>query len=398
MVNLSLGDGGNWSSAIARFGLGDELAALAARNIIVTAAAGNSFARFGGAWGVAYPAADPAVLAVGATWSADVGGPWAFSGGSIDYSTGADRITSFSQRDPRLLDGFAPGTGLVGANANGGLSAMQGTSQASAMMAGVATLAQDLALQTLGRRLSLTEFHALLASTSVRIVDGDDENDNVRNSGQAFGRVNLPALAEAILALPRQGGGSGGGGSGGGGSGGSGGTQPGSVGGVAHPVTVSAGQTLSGLDFGNFALGRIDGLVFEDANSNGSQDGGEAGLAGYTVFLDANNNALQDADEAGTVTDGAGAWHFADLGPGLRTARLAPRAGYVPTVEKEPVDITSGAHLTVALAANAGPTLDAVADLDTPEGQTVTVALAGHDHPGDTLHYSLVGTCRPASA
>ncbi len=391
VVNLSLGDGGNWSSAIARFGLGDELAALAARNIIVTAAAGNSFARFGGAWGVAYPAADPAVLAVGATWSADVGGPWAFSGGSIDYSTGADRITSFSQRDPRLLDGFAPGTGLVGANANGGLSAMQGTSQASAMMAGVATLAQDLALQTLGRRLSLTEFHALLASTSVRIVDGDDENDNVRNSGQAFGRVNLPALAEAILALPRQGGGSGGGGSGGGGSGGSGGTQLGSVGGVAHQVTVSAGQTLSGLDFGNFALGRIDGLVFEDANSNGSQDGGEAGLAGYTVFLDANNNALQDADEAGTVTDGAGAWHFADLGPGLRTARLAPRAGYAPTVEKEPVDITSGAHLTVALAANAGPTLDAVADLDTPEGQTVSVALAGHDHPGDTLHYSLVG-------
>lgn len=393
VVNLSLGDGGNWSSAIARFGLGDELAALAARNIIVTAAAGNSFARFGGAWGVAYPAADPAVLAVGATWSADVGGPWAFSGGSTDYSTGADRVTSFSQRDPRLVDGLAPGTGLVGANANGGLSAMQGTSQASAMMAGVATLAQDLALQTLGRRLSLTEFDALLAGTSVRIVDGDDENDNVRNSGQTFGRVNLHALAQAILALPSQGGGSGGGsgGGGGGGSGGGGGTQPGSVGGVAHQVTVSAGQTLGGLDFGNFALGRVDGVVFEDANSNGNQDSGEGGLAGYTVFLDANDNALQDSDEASTVTDGAGAWHFADLGPGLRTARLAPRLGFVPTVEKEPVHITSGAHLTVALAANAGPSLDPVADLDTPEGQTVTVALAGHDHPGDTLHYSLVG-------
>ena len=393
VVNLSLGDGGNWSSAIARFGLGDELAALAARNIIVTAAAGNSFARFGGAWGVAYPAADPAVLAVGATWSADVGGPWAFSGGSTDYNTGADRITSFSQRDPRLVDGFAPGTGLVGANANGGLSAMQGTSQASAMMAGVATLAQDLALQTLGRRLSLTEFHALLASTSVRIVDGDDENDNVRNSGQTFGRVNLHALAEAILALPGQVGGGGGGGGGGSGSGGGGGggTQPGSVGAAAHQVTVSAGQTVGGLDFGNFALGRVDGVVFEDANSNGSQDGGEGGLAGYTVFLDANNNALQDTDEASTVTDGAGAWYFADLGPGLRTAHLAPRLGYVPTAEKAPVDITSGAHLTVALAANGGPTLEPVTDIDTPEGQTVTVALGGHDHPGDTLRYSLVG-------
>lgn len=390
VVNLSLGDGGNWNSAIARFGLGDELAALAARNIIVTAAAGNSFARFGGAWGVAYPAADPAVLAVGATWSANVGGPWAFSGGSIDYSTGVDRITSFSQRDPRLLDGFAPGTGLVGATASGGLGAMQGSSQASAMMAGVATLAQDLALQTLGRRLSLTEFHALLASTSVRIVDGDDENDNVRNSGQTYGRVDVHALAEAILALGSQGGGGGTGGGGGSGGGG-GGTLPGATGAAAHSVTVAAGQTVAGLDFGNFLLGRVDGVVFEDADSNGSQGSGEAGLAGYSVFLDANNNALQDAGEASSITDGAGTWHLADLGPGQGTVRLAPRAGYRPVAETAAVDISSGAHLVVALSANALPTLDAVADVDSPEGQTVTVALAGHDHPGDTLHYSLVG-------
>ena len=38
------------------------------------------------------------------------------------------------------------------ADANGGTRSMQGTSQASAVMAGVAALAQDLALQTLGRR------------------------------------------------------------------------------------------------------------------------------------------------------------------------------------------------------------------------------------------------------
>ncbi len=393
VVNLSLGDGGNWGSAIARFGIGDELAALATRNIVVTAAAGNNFAAFGGAWGVAYPAADPAVLAVGATWSANSGGPWAFNGGSTDFTTGADRIASFAQRDDTLLDVFAPGTGLVGANASGGLSTMQGSSQASAMMAGVAALAQDLALQTLGRRLSLTEFNALVSATSVHIVDGDDENDNVRNSGLTYNRIDVHALAEAILALPAPGGDSGSSaGSGGGtGSGAGGGTRPGSAAPAGYSVTLAAGQATTGLDFGNFQLGQAAGVVFEDANANHRQDGGEGGLGGFTVYLDANNNAALDSGEVSAVTDAGGRWQFGDLGPGTPTVRLVAREGWRSVDDNAPLSVTSGAHLTASLAANALPTLDAVPDASTDEGQTITVALAGHDQPGDTLHYSLVG-------
>ena len=397
VVNLSLGDGGNWNAAIARFGLGDELAALAARNIIVTAAAGNNFAQFGGAWGVAYPAADPAVLAVGATWSADAGGPWAFGSGATDYTTGADRVTSFSQRDDALLDVVAPGTGLAGANASGGISTLQGTSQASAMVAGVATLAQDLALQTLGRRLSLAEFSQLLSATSVHIVDGDDENDNVRNSGLGFQRVDVQALAEAILALSAGSGSNGGGSSGGDDGSAGGGTAPGSAAPATHSVTVVAGQTVGGLDFGNFRLARIDGLVYEDADSDGTQDAGEGGLAGFTVYLDSNNSASFDAGEASTVTDANGRWQFSDQGPGTVSVRVAPREGWRLLADMQSLTVTSGAQLNTALTANALPMLDALADVDIAEGGTVTVQATGHDHAGDRLQYSLVGSL-PAGA
>ena len=388
VVNLSLGDGGNWTSEAGRFGLGDELAALAAKNIIVTAASGNHFARFGGAWGVAYPGADPSVLAVGASWAEDLGGPWVFSGGATDQTTGSDRIASFSQRDDSLLDVFAPGTRLVGADAHGGTRTMQGTSQASAVMAGVAALAQDLALQTLGRRLTLAEFDALLAQTSTVIVDGDDERDNVRNSGLNFARVDVMALAEAILAMPA---GSGGGGSGGTGGGGGSGTPGVASASPGHSVTLATGGDATGLDFGNFELGRIEGIVWDDADNDGVRDAGEAGLGGFTVFLDADNDGALDGGEANTITAGDGSWAFADLGPGERHIALAPQAGYKPLPATATTTLASGQTAVLNLSVNALPTLDAVGDQVLAEGQTLTLGLSGHDSSGDTLHYSLLG-------
>ncbi|WP_342364198.1 CARDB domain-containing protein [Terrarubrum flagellatum] len=127
VVNLSLGDGADWTTASSRYGLGDEFAALASEGVIVVAAAGNGFYSFGSQPGVSYPASDPNVLAVGAVWSGDYGGPWRFANGATDATTGADRIASFSQRGDQV-DVFAPGARLTGANATGGLSTMQGTS------------------------------------------------------------------------------------------------------------------------------------------------------------------------------------------------------------------------------------------------------------------------------
>jgi VCBS repeat-containing protein len=200
-VNISLGDNGNWNTANSRYGIGDELAALANQNIITSAATGNSFFEDISTQGNAYPAADPNVIGVGAVWATGATTPQKFVGGAIDYTAAPDRIASFSQRSSTLNDVFAPGIFINGANATGGTSLLGGTSQATALVSGIATLAQQIAQAKLGRKLSVAEFRNLLATTSTPIKDGDDENTNVNPSGLTFPRINALALAEGILKL-----------------------------------------------------------------------------------------------------------------------------------------------------------------------------------------------------
>ncbi|MBD2520115.1 DVUA0089 family protein [Nostoc sp. FACHB-973] len=200
-VNLSLSDEKNWQNADGRYDINNELAALAAEDIIVTAAAGNDFAQYDDQPGVAYPAADANTIAVGAVWSRNARESSQTQNGAIDYSTASDRIVSFSQRHKELLDILAPGMELVGANATGDRTILNGTSQASAYIAGVSLLAQELALRELNRKLSVEEFRSLLKTTGIILKDGDDENDNVINTGLTFPRVDVLALGEGILAL-----------------------------------------------------------------------------------------------------------------------------------------------------------------------------------------------------
>jgi hypothetical protein len=198
-VNMSLGDGQNWGTSQSLYGIDDELAALSGLNVMVASAAGNDYAKFE-AQGVSYPAADPNSLAVGAVWDANDGGA-SWVGGAVDYSTGPDRITSFSQRSTALSDIFAPGAIISGAGLNGGTSSYSGTSQASPHIAGIAAWAQELAVEQLGRRLSFDEFRQLLRNTGITIHDGDDEDDNVVNTGADFERVQANSLGAAIYAM-----------------------------------------------------------------------------------------------------------------------------------------------------------------------------------------------------
>ncbi|MBE9216279.1 carboxypeptidase regulatory-like domain-containing protein, partial [Plectonema cf. radiosum LEGE 06105] len=231
-INLSLGDEQNWNTSASHYGIGDELAALAGMGIIVTSAAGNNFAKFDSKQGLAYPAADPNVIAVGAVWE------------------DTDQIADFSQRDQTMSDVFAPGIPIEAANANGGVTTKGGTSQAAPYTAGIAVLAQQIATQELGRKLTIGEFRYLLETTSVTINDGDDENDNVINTGLDFSRVDMLALAEGILNLnstisnPDS-------------------VQPdtnsddtplfipNNVSRFVHTVTVNSGETVTGINFGN---------------------------------------------------------------------------------------------------------------------------------------------------
>jgi subtilisin family serine protease len=201
-VNMSLGDSENHTSPINLYGIDDELVALAAQDVIVASSSGNDFHTFGSAQGIGYPAADPYSLSVGAVYDADIGGV-SYSSGAQAYTTGADRVCPFSQRhsDLAMSSIFAPGAEITNAGLNNGTVTMHGTSQSSPHIAGIAALAQDLAGSRLGRRLTPAEFTGIIQSSAVDIIDGDDEDDNVTNTGLTFPRVDVMAMAQAITAM-----------------------------------------------------------------------------------------------------------------------------------------------------------------------------------------------------
>jgi uncharacterized repeat protein (TIGR01451 family) len=79
-------------------------------------------------------------------------------------------------------------------------------------------------------------------------------------------------------------------------------------------------------------LSSLGDRVWLDANGNGQQDGGEAGLAGVTVELYASVNGLPSgAALATTTTDGSGSYQFSNLQAGAYIARFLTPGGYLPT-------------------------------------------------------------------
>jgi subtilisin family serine protease len=318
-VNLSFGDGGDYARHLSLYNIGDELAALASRNIMVVAAAGNQYGPDSHAPGVAYPAADPNVIPVGAVWDANHSGPWTWDGGASDFTTSADQIVSFSQRGGGLGELFAPGMLLNGAKPGGGTALASGTSEATAVVSGVVALAQQLARDRIGRLLSTSELRWLLSSTGVTIRDAG-ENDNVKHTSALFRRIDVMALAQAILDLGSV----------------SPGRDP-----ASREVDVLKGS-VSGVNLGSFQQGRIEGVVFADLNRDGRRQAGEDGLTGLVVFADRNNNGKLDPGEVSAHTGSLGQFTLSGLGPGPVWLRVVPSFWEHQSTPVQQVLITSG--------------------------------------------------------
>jgi len=128
-------------------------------------------------------------LTVGAVWKdGTVSQAYWPEGDTYDYTTGAGRLTSFSQRPGDSIDNgiFAPGALMLSAIPNNGVdptrgddltAELAGTSQAAPVVSGVVALMQDAAFRTGGRYLTPLEVREILFQTATVINDGDNEDD-----------------------------------------------------------------------------------------------------------------------------------------------------------------------------------------------------------------------------
>jgi hypothetical protein len=198
-VNLSITDQENHTQPFLEPTTSDEFERLTAAGVIVIGAAGNQFGPTS-VPGIGFPAADPNVIAVSGVWYASRGQQSLEAG--INFITGPDHVAAFSQRHPTLTDIFAPAGMITTAAIGGGITARRGTSFSAPFVTGAAVLVQQLAEQELGRRLSVDEFRELLVTTGFVINDGDNEIDNVPNTGADYRRLNILSLAESVLINP----------------------------------------------------------------------------------------------------------------------------------------------------------------------------------------------------
>src|SRR5262245_6905953 len=202
-VNMSLGSFSNINSPSASV-FASQFATLAANGTAVVVASGNDYYDFQSP-GVSTPSADPNAWSIGAVWDRNAGA-WGWADrltgqlGPIDWTSGPDRIISFSQRSPTMTTVFAPGGQITGAGATGNsLLTESGTSQAAPHVAGLVADMQQLALWTTGHFLSVGQLKNDMIAGSATIFDGDDENDNVANTFASYHRVDALGWANAIL-------------------------------------------------------------------------------------------------------------------------------------------------------------------------------------------------------
>jgi hypothetical protein len=299
VVNMSFGDGGDYTTPQSMYGIGNDLATLAADNVIVVAAAGNNDSPTATP-GLAYPAIDPNTIAVGAVWDANHGGPWVWDNNTTDYTTAAGNIVSFSQRLPGSGEVFAPGTLMPGAAPGGGTSSLSGTSTATAVVSGVVALGQQLAMQDLGHPLSLAQIRNLLNSTGPAIRDGENENDNVTHTGAIFHMVNIYSLAQAIVAM--------------------GSVSPGPNA-DSRTVTLPAGSTVP-VALGSFQEGTVSGVVFADPSGGGKYASTDTLLADRTVFADLAGTGQYEPGDPYARTNSLGQYTLTGLPPGPATIRI----------------------------------------------------------------------------
>ncbi|MBK1828347.1 hypothetical protein JIN81_15035 [Haloferula rosea] len=105
--------------------------------------------------------------------------------------------------------------------------------------------------------------------------------------------------------------------------------------------TLTVSEDAVDVDFGYNATASFGDFVWNDANGNGLQDGGEAGIPNVRVYLDIDGDGAFDSlTEPSDVTDGSGAYGIGSLVPGTYTARVD--ASTLPAGVIQTFDLSGG--------------------------------------------------------
>jgi hypothetical protein len=115
-----------------------------------------------------------------------------------------------------------------------------------------------------------------------------------------------------------------------------------------YTVNLSAGQNVKKKDFGNFKLGTISGMKFNDKDGDGRKDAGEGGLSGIVITLKGPKGLTLT-----TTTAADGSYSFTGLKAGTYTLSETVPSGWRQTVHPQKVEIDSG---TVSKNNNFGDT------------------------------------------
>ena len=117
------------------------------------------------------------------------------------------------------------------------------------------------------------------------------------------------------------------------------------------PVTLTSGQTVGNESAGIYdPPATIQGVLFIDANADGSREAGDVGIAGKTVNLSNNGTIIGTA-----VTDANGAYRFTNQPAGTYTVTIA-----IPSGEKVSASGSSGTLLNSTVSVNGTQTVSVI--------------------------------------
>jgi hypothetical protein len=182
-----------------------KLALLDSVDIPVVTASGDVFKTYNSLEGLTYPAASPLVISVGGVWDKDEGEQ---PGYDEPQYTAPDQIMARTNRDPEMIDLFAPGALIYAADPYPGAVDYRadqiGTGLAAAHVAAAIALAQHMNEEISDVRLSNDELEALLKDTAKSIFDGEDfdtpeELTVVDPTDDYYKRLDVEAMAYKLF-------------------------------------------------------------------------------------------------------------------------------------------------------------------------------------------------------